>query len=140
MRLAKEAAVLRAVGESNPDPKVAELERKLLEATRGMGIGPMGSRGINAVMGVHIETALTHTAALPVAVNAQCLVGRRWIASIAADGTVTYRGDGRMSEEIRHLQLPARRRGRPEVDAGHDVVTVSGTRVHRAQPVPHPGG
>jgi len=93
MRLAKEAAVLRPVGRPNPDPRIAELERKLLEATRRMGIGPMGSRGINAVMGLHIETAVTHTAALPVAVNAQCLVGRRWVAQIAADGTATYRGD-----------------------------------------------
>lgn len=93
MRLAKEAALLRAVGTPHPDPRVAGLERKLLEATRQMGIGPMGSRGVNAVLGVHIETALTHTAALPVAVNAQCLVGRRWVASISADGTVTYRGD-----------------------------------------------
>ncbi|NLF68092.1 MAG: fumarate hydratase [Candidatus Anammoximicrobium sp.] len=95
MRMAKEAAVLRPVGRPHPDPRVAELERKWLQATRRMGIGPMGSRGINAVLGLHIETALTHTAALPVAINAQCLVGRRWVASIAADGTATYRGEMR---------------------------------------------
>ncbi len=93
MRMAKEAAVLRPVGQPHPDPRVAEMEHKLLQATRRMGIGPMGSRGINAVLGLHIEIALTHTAALPVAVNAQCLVGRRWMASIAADGAATYRGD-----------------------------------------------
>jgi tartrate dehydratase alpha subunit/fumarate hydratase class I-like protein len=44
-------------------------------------------------MGVHIETAVTHTAALPVAVNAQCLIGRRWTASIAADNTVSFSGE-----------------------------------------------
>ena len=78
MTLAKRAAVLRPVGELNPDPQVAALEARLLAASRELGIGPMGSRGVNAVMALHIETALTHTAALPVAVNAQCLVGRRW--------------------------------------------------------------
>ena len=93
MRLAKEAALLRPVGSTHPDPNVAELERRLLRATRQMGIGPMGTRGVSAVMGLHIETALTHTAALPVAVNAQCLVGRRWVASITADNVVTYRGE-----------------------------------------------
>ncbi|HUS79975.1 MAG TPA: fumarate hydratase [Armatimonadota bacterium] len=89
MALAKRAAVLRPVGERNPNPRVAELEERLLAATRELGIGPMGSQGINAVLAVNIETAVTHTAALPVAVNAQCLVGRRWGASISSDGEVT---------------------------------------------------
>ncbi len=71
----------------------AKSEGELLEACRQLGIGPMGSRGINAVMAVHIETAVTHTAALPVAVNAQCLVGRRWTATIRADNRVDYSGD-----------------------------------------------
>jgi len=90
MRLAKEAAVLRPVGSRNDDSTVAALEDKLLAATRRLGIGPMGAKGINAVLGLHLETALTHTAALPVAVNAQCLVGRRWKAIVSADGEVTY--------------------------------------------------
>lgn len=95
MQLAKKAALLRPLGVPNPEPAVAELETRLLAATRRMGIGPMGSRGVNAVMGLHIETAATHTAALPVAVNAQCLVGRRWKTSITADGTACFSGDVR---------------------------------------------
>ena len=93
MRMAKEAALLRRVGSVHPDPKVAGLERRLFEACRALGVGPMGSRGVNAVMAVHIETAVTHTAALPVAVNAQCLVGRRWKALVAEDGSVAYSGE-----------------------------------------------
>ena len=93
MRMAKEAALLRPLGQDHPDPKVAALERKLLAATREIGLGPMGSRGTNSVVGLHIETALTHTAALPVAVNAQCMVGRRWTATIAADGQVSFSGE-----------------------------------------------
>lgn len=93
MRMAKEAALLRRVGENHSNPRVAAMERKLLAASRRLGIGPLGARGTNAVMGVHIETAVTHTAALPVAVNAQCLIGRRWTASIAADNTVSFSGE-----------------------------------------------
>jgi tartrate/fumarate subfamily iron-sulfur-dependent hydro-lyase alpha chain len=93
MKLAKEAALLRKVGESNPDAEIARLEQELLSACRELGIGPMGSSGINCVMGMHIETALTHTAALPVAVNAQCLVGRRWKALIDADNNYKFSGD-----------------------------------------------
>ncbi len=93
MALAKEAAVLRPIGEANPDPNVAALERKLFDAARDLGIGAMGAAGTSAVMAVNVETAVTHTAALPVAVNAQCLVGRRWRASISASGDVSFTGD-----------------------------------------------
>jgi tartrate dehydratase alpha subunit/fumarate hydratase class I-like protein len=58
-----------------------------------LGIGPMGARGINAVMGIHMQAAVTHTAALPVAVNAQCLIGRRWRARISASGETTFSGE-----------------------------------------------
>ena len=53
----------------------------------------MGARGVNAVIGLHIETAVTHTAALPVAVNAQCLIGRRWTASIDGQSNVSFFGE-----------------------------------------------
>lgn len=92
VKMAKEAAVLRRVGTSHSDPRIDAMERRLIEAIHGLGIGPMGSKGKNAVMGVHIETALTHTAALPVAVNAQCLVGRRWTATIGGDNSIEYGG------------------------------------------------
>ena len=93
MQLAKKAAVLRPLGTHNPDPRIAGMEKKLLTAMRRLGLGPMGSKGINAVLGVHIKTAATHTAALPVAVNAQCSVGRRWKASITGQGKVSFTGD-----------------------------------------------
>jgi tartrate/fumarate subfamily iron-sulfur-dependent hydro-lyase alpha chain len=93
MKLAKEAALLRKVGEPNPDPEIARLEQELLSASRELGLGPMGASGINCVIGMHIETALTHTAALPVAVNAQCLVGRRWKALIDANNNYQLSGE-----------------------------------------------
>lgn len=93
MKLAKEAALLRPVGTMNSDPRMAELEKELRDAARQLGIGPMGSKGINCVMGLHITRAVTHTAALPVAFNAQCLIGRRWRGIIGESGEVTFSGD-----------------------------------------------
>ena len=93
MRMAKEAALLRPVGSRHAEPRAAAIETKVLSACRRLGIGPMGARGINAVMAVHVATAVTHTAALPVAVNAQCLVGRRWKAVLTAAGEATYTGE-----------------------------------------------
>lgn len=93
MQLAKESAVLRPIGQPSPDPNAAVLERKLFDAARELGLGPMGASGRSAVMAVNVATAVTHTAALPVAVNAQCLVGRRWRAIVSADGQVHYTGE-----------------------------------------------
>jgi L(+)-tartrate dehydratase alpha subunit len=93
MKLAKEAALLRPVRRPHPDPRVAAIEEKLYAAARGLGLGPMGAAGTNSVMAVHVETAMTHTAALPVAVNAQCLAGRRWRAIISSDGETHYTGE-----------------------------------------------
>lgn len=93
MSLAKKAALLRPVGQHHPDPEVARLEKELYEAARQLGIGPMGSRGINAVLAINLDVAVTHTAALPVAFNAQCLVGRRWIAKVSGNGEICYTGE-----------------------------------------------
>lgn len=93
MQLAKRAAVLRPVGSVHPDPRLAQLESDLMAGVRALGIGAMGAEGGSAVLAIHVATAMTHTAALPVAVNAQCMIGRRWRAVIEPDGTVRYSGE-----------------------------------------------
>lgn len=93
MQIAKRAALLRPVGRRNPRPDIAALETRLMDAMREAGIGPMGSAGVSAVMAINIEVAVAHTAALPVAVNAQCLVGRRWRAIMDAAGEYTLTGE-----------------------------------------------
>lgn len=93
MKIAKKAAVLRPVGVHHPDPRVARLEQRLMDAFKKTGVGPMGAAGMNAVMAVNIETEVTHTAALPVAVNAQCCIGRRWKAVIHPDCRAEFTGD-----------------------------------------------
>jgi len=74
--LAKKA-LLRPVGDSNRDPEIASMEKKLLAAINNLGIGPGGFGGITTALAVHIETYPTHIGALPVAVNLQCHAARR---------------------------------------------------------------
>jgi len=70
-------ALLRPLDEPNPDPYYAALERELLEAVNALGIGPQGFGGRTTCLGLSIETAPTHVAGLPVAVNVSCHVTRR---------------------------------------------------------------
>jgi fumarate hydratase subunit alpha len=75
MTLAKKA-LLRKVGEPNPDPEVAELEKEILQRVNNLGIGPMGYGGRTTALAVHAETFPAHIASLPVAVNIQCWCAR----------------------------------------------------------------
>lgn len=65
-------ALLRRLGEPNPDPEVAELEAEILERVNKLGIGPQGFGGRVTALAVHVETFPCHIASLPVAVNIQC--------------------------------------------------------------------
>jgi len=69
--LAKKA-LLRPVGEPNPDPAWAAREQELLAEINKLGIGPMGLGGRVTAFAVHIETMPCHITALPVAVNIDC--------------------------------------------------------------------
>lgn len=69
-------ALLRPLGQRNPDPYYAELELRLLEQINQMGTGPAGLGGATTALDVHIEQMATHIACLPVAVNINCHVSR----------------------------------------------------------------
>jgi len=69
--LAKKA-LLRPVGQSHPDPEVAQLEKDILERVNKLGIGPQGFGGRVTALAVHVEVFPCHIASLPVAVNIQC--------------------------------------------------------------------
>ncbi len=73
--LAKKA-LLRGIDEENELPHVRELERDLLTRINALGIGPAGLGGSTTALAVHILTAPTHIAGLPVAVNLCCHVNR----------------------------------------------------------------
>lgn len=69
--LAKKA-LLRDIGERNPDKKIAELERKWLKEINNLGIGPAGLGGRVTALDLSIEEYPRHMATLPVAVNIEC--------------------------------------------------------------------
>jgi fumarate hydratase subunit alpha len=69
--LAKKA-LLRKLGEFNPDSEVAQLEKSLLEKINNLGIGPMGYGGRTTALAVNVEVMPAHIASLPVAVNLNC--------------------------------------------------------------------
>ena len=75
MWLAKKA-LLRPIGQPNPDPEVADLEQEILEEINALGIGPQGLGGTVTALGVQIEVSPCHIAALPVAVNPECHCAR----------------------------------------------------------------
>lgn len=69
-------ALCRSTDIRNSDPFYAELEKELLDKINRLGIGPQGFGGITTAFAVNIETAPTHIAGLPVAVNIGCHVTR----------------------------------------------------------------
>ncbi len=73
--LAKKA-LLRPLGQENRDAYYAGLEQALLRRINKLGIGPQGFGGQTTALSVAIETAPTHIAGLPVAVNLNCHAAR----------------------------------------------------------------
>ncbi len=73
--LAKKA-LLRPLGQRNPDPQNAALEEELLQKINALGIGPQGLGGRITAWSVAVETWPCHIASLPVAVNLNCHVAR----------------------------------------------------------------
>jgi fumarate hydratase subunit alpha len=69
-------ALLEPIDASNPDPYYAQMEQELLDRINALGIGPQGFGGKTTALAVHIKTAPTHIAGLPVAVNINCHVSR----------------------------------------------------------------
>lgn len=93
MRIAKEAACLRPVGDVNPEPEIAALETELTELGNSIGMGPMGFVGKSCVVETHIEIAYAHTGGMPVAIHTFCFASRRATARITSEGRVTFRAD-----------------------------------------------
>ncbi len=93
MRIAKEAACLRKVGDRNPDPQIAQLEEELKELGNSIGMGPMGFVGSQMIVDTHIEVAYAHTGGMQTAIHAFCFASRRASARIWPDGQVEFRSD-----------------------------------------------
>ena len=85
-KMAKEAT-LRPIGQTTPEPLLADMERRLKEAANATGFGPMGTGGDNTAMAVHIEYSAGH-GFTPVAVCFNCWINRRTRARIHDSGRV----------------------------------------------------
>ena len=74
--LLSKKALCRNIEERNPDEFYKSLEEDLLQKINSLNIGAQGFGGDITALGVNIETAPTHIAGLPVAVNIGCHVTR----------------------------------------------------------------
>ncbi|MGI6280415.1 MAG: fumarate hydratase [Acutalibacteraceae bacterium] len=74
--LLSKKALCRSTDKRNENKYYAALEQELLEKINKLNIGPQGFGGITTALAVNIETAATHIAGLPVAVNIGCHVTR----------------------------------------------------------------
>ncbi len=74
--LLSKKALCRSVDTPNEKSFYAEMEKELLERVNALGIGPQGFGGKTTALAVNIETAPTHIAGLPIAVNIGCHVTR----------------------------------------------------------------
>ena len=70
-------ALMRPLDVSAPDGRTARLERELLEAVNATGIGAAALGGDTTAIGVRVNTAPCHIAALPLAINMGCSAMRR---------------------------------------------------------------
>ncbi len=73
--LAKKA-LCRDISVSHPDDFYKDIEKRILERVNRLNIGAQGFGGDITALSVNIETAPTHIAGLPVAVNVGCHVTR----------------------------------------------------------------
>lgn len=74
--LLSKKALCRDISLAHTDDFYSALERKILKKVNELNIGPQGFGGNVTALGVNIETAPTHIAGLPVAVNVGCHVTR----------------------------------------------------------------
>jgi len=75
-------ALLRDVGSTHPDPRIAAMEDELLEQINALGIGPQGLGGRTTALDVFIEEMPCHIASMPMAVNVQCHAQRHKTVSL----------------------------------------------------------
>lgn len=70
-------ALMRPLDIETQDPEIAAFERELLDAVNATGIGAAALGGKTTALGVRVETAPCHIAALPLAINMGCSATRR---------------------------------------------------------------
>jgi fumarate hydratase subunit alpha len=70
--LTAKKALLRPLGQKNPDPQLGAMEEELLTRINNLGIGPQGLGGRVTAVAVNVEMIPCHIAQFPLAVNLNC--------------------------------------------------------------------
>lgn len=78
------AALLRPLDRLTVDAQTAAFEEELLSAVNATGIGPGGLGGATTAIGLRVQTAPCHIAALPLAINMGCSAMRRCTIDLLA--------------------------------------------------------
>lgn len=90
--IAKQAAVLRPIGDRHPEPEIANLEDELFDLANSFGLGAMGYAGTGGyALDVHVEIAYTHSALTPLGIHQLCQAARRGVVRIHRDGELETR-------------------------------------------------
>ncbi len=84
--------LLRPLDDVNPDPVLADLEKRILLEANTLGIGPLGLGGKTTLLGVKIGALHRHPASYFVTVTYMCWECRRREIRIEADGTWCFIG------------------------------------------------
>ncbi len=87
-KLSRFAISTRNWSDTNPNPLLARLETELRDNINSLGLGAAGTGGDTVCLAVKINTAATHTAIAPVAINFHCWVARRAGIRIYNDGRI----------------------------------------------------
>jgi fumarate hydratase class I len=88
--LEAKSQLMRRLGDHNPIPELDALERRLVDESNQLGIGPMGFGGKTTVLGVKIGTLGRVPASYFVSVAYLCWAARRATAIVNANGDVTW--------------------------------------------------
>lgn len=92
--IAKQAAVLRTVGDRHPEPDIARLEDELLDLANSFGLSAMGYHGAaDYAIDTHVEIAYTHSALTPLGIHQLCQAARRGVIRVYGDGRIEPRAN-----------------------------------------------
>ena len=83
--------LMRRLDDKNPVAELDALERRLVEESNQLGIGPMGFGGKTTVLGAKVGTLGRVPASYFVSIAYLCWAARRATAIVAANGDVTWR-------------------------------------------------
>jgi fumarate hydratase class I len=87
---ASKEALLRPMGDANPDPKLAEMEKRLTEDANRLGIGPMGFGGQSTLLDVRLTGRHRLPASFFVSVSYMCWAHRRRRMTVRGDEVIFH--------------------------------------------------